>query len=68
MQQYVFGIHITKPQAKAVWRKWKQNNDGHARYKYMLRSVQPTFGLDGAIVLRWCGMYVCIERDGYAHT
>lgn len=37
-------------------------------YRSFRAQVQPTFGLDGAIVIPWCGMWVCIETDGYAHT
>jgi hypothetical protein len=31
-------------------------------------SVMGTFGMGGAVVVRWAGMYIAIERDGYAHT
>ena len=37
-------------------------------YRKFRASVQPTFGCDGAVAVQWCGMWVCIERDGYAHT
>jgi hypothetical protein len=37
-------------------------------YREFRATVQPTFGCDGAVVVKWCGMWVCIERDGYAHT
>jgi hypothetical protein len=37
-------------------------------YKRFRSTAQPTFGCDGAIVLHWCGMWLCIERDGYCHT
>lgn len=30
--------------------------------------VSPTFGCDNAIVADWCGICVCIETDGYAHS
>jgi hypothetical protein len=30
--------------------------------------VQPTFGCDGAVIVHWQGMWLCIERDGYCHT
>lgn len=37
-------------------------------YKQSRASVQATFGCGGAVVLPYCGMFVCIERDGYAHS
>jgi hypothetical protein len=37
-------------------------------YKQFRRSAQPTFGCDGAVVLPWAGMFLCIERDGYTHS
>jgi hypothetical protein len=32
------------------------------------KRVEPTFGCDGAVVVPWCGMWLCIERDGYTHS
>jgi len=37
-------------------------------YKQFRRSVQPTFGCDGAVTVQWCGMWLCIERNGYCHS
>jgi hypothetical protein len=37
-------------------------------YRQFRRTVQPTIGCDEAVVVRWCGMWICIERDGYAHS
>ena len=37
-------------------------------YRQFRATVQPTFGCDGAVAVQWCGMWVCIERDGYAHS
>lgn len=37
-------------------------------YKQVRSTIQPTFGCDGAVALPYCGMFVCIERDGYAHS
>jgi hypothetical protein len=48
--------------------------DGHLRrleYKSFLsfrRSVQGTFGCDGAVTIKWCNMWLCIEQDGYTHS
>lgn len=32
------------------------------------RNVQTTFCNDGSIVIQWCGMWLCIETDGYTHS
>lgn len=37
-------------------------------YRTWRRGVQGTIGCDGAVVIGWCGMFLCIERDGYVHS
>ena len=37
-------------------------------YLKFRRSVRPTIGCDGAIVLPYCNMYLLIERNGYVHS
>lgn len=37
-------------------------------YRAFRRSVCSTFGCDGAVTVFWCGMWLCIERDGYVHS
>ena len=37
-------------------------------YLEFRRSVSPTIGCDGAVVLPYCNMYLLIERDGYVHS
>ena len=44
---------------KSAWRN---------RYKAFRKSVGGTFGMDGAVVVRWADMWLCIEKDGYTHT
>jgi len=55
---------ITKPQQQALLRKWQRDSQGMT-YRQFRRSVQ--WGYD-CIMVRWCGMWVGIEKDGYAHT
>lgn len=31
-------------------------------------TVQPTFGMDGAVIVRWARMWLAIEKDGYTHS
>ena len=58
---------VNETQYVVLYRKWYQDSQGLS-YDEFLDTVQPTFALDNAIVVRWCGMYLCIERDGYCHT
>jgi hypothetical protein len=37
-------------------------------YKQVRLTIRPTFGCDGAVVLPYYSMFICIERDGYAHS
>jgi hypothetical protein len=37
-------------------------------YRRFRSLAQPTFGCDGAVILPWAGMWLCIERDGYCHS
>jgi hypothetical protein len=39
-----------------------------ATYKQFRKTVQPTFGMDHAVVVRWMNMWLAIERDGYTHS
>lgn len=58
----------TKEQFKALLRKYDQNDSGYPSFLDFRKAVQPTFGMDGAVVVNWCGMWLCIEEDGYTHT
>lgn len=60
-------MRITKQQAQSLYNKWVQNDQG-VSYLVFRRSAEPTFGYDDAIVVKWCGMWLCIETDGYCHT
>ena len=60
---------LTRAQRGALHRAWLRLNERERPcYKAFRALVQPTFGLDGAVVVPWCGMWLCIERDGYTHT
>lgn len=55
---------------------WIKDTDGgpkledirYSSYKDMRRNIQPTIGCDDAITVQWCGMWLCIETDGYTHS
>lgn len=66
-------VETTHAQRTALFRKWKQaklgdNPDATPRWLDFCKRVHPTFGMDGAITVQWCGMWLAIERDGYTHS
>jgi len=67
-------IKTTKEQRKAILRVYNRRSwdptlaDSRLTYRQFRATIQPTFGCDGAIVLPWAGMWLCIERDGYTHS
>ena len=58
-------IKTTKAQRLAIKRKAIQSGQA---YLELRQAAKPTWDCDGAIVLHWCGMWLCIERDGYCHS
>lgn len=61
---------ITRKQRETLKRKWLQadmQNNG-IPYRAFRKVVSATVGMDGAIVVPWCGMWLCIETDGYCHS
>lgn len=61
-------ITLTRAQRGAVKRVWLRHYDDKPSYREFRKSVQPTFGCNGAVVIRWCNMWLVIERDGYTHS
>ena len=68
-------IRTTKAQRMTLKRKWLEQNRGLSRnlrtlvsYRAFRRTVRTLFGGNGCIMVPWCGMWVGIETDGYAHT
>ena len=62
-------LTITPKQAEAVRSKYSQDPDGHKSADDMEQALQEGgAGMDGVVVLRWCNMWLAIERDGYCHT
>jgi len=63
----------TKPQRQALWRVYQriEQTDAYAgimTYRRFRKTVQPTFGCDGAVTVPFASMWLCIERDGYTHS
>jgi hypothetical protein len=60
-------VKVTKAQRSALARVYSRSPLGISFLAFR-RTVQGTFGMDGAVVVRWQGMWLCIEADGYCHT
>jgi hypothetical protein len=60
-------VKTTKAQRTALARVYRRGPLGMP-YREFRRTVSGTFGCDGAVVVRWQGMWLCIEADGYCHT
>ena len=55
-------VKTTKEQRKALKRIADRSN------RDLRENVMCTFFGDGAVTVQWCGMWLCIERDGYCHS
>ena len=59
-------VRITRKQAEAVKSVYQRGTD--MAYTAFRRQLSRTIGCDGAVALPWCGMWLCIETDGYIHS
>lgn len=60
-------IMLTKEQITSLKRIYDRTKLDMS-YRKFRESVSGTIGCDGAVVVRWCNMWLCIERDGYTHS
>jgi hypothetical protein len=60
-------VKLNKNQQVSLLRKWKQEDNGLTFIGFR-RTVQSTFGMDGAVVVPWGSMWLAIETDGYVHS
>ena len=58
---------MTEEQILALNHKFDRVTSGQTKQEFF-DSVQHTIGCDDAVAVKWCGMYLCIETDGYCHT
>jgi hypothetical protein len=58
---------MTKKQRNAIATRWKYNDQGMT-LKEFIASAQTTVGMDDAIAIKWCNMWLVIETDGYTHS
>lgn len=61
------GLELTEPQKCSVFRKWKQDHNNMS-WREFAAKVRPTFHMDDAVTVKWCGMWLAIEKDGYTHS
>jgi len=60
-------VYLKREQRTAIYRKWTQDNNG-LTYRQFRKTAEATFGMDAAVVVPWCGMWLAIETDGYVHS
>ena len=60
------GTTLTGQQYAALRRKWEQDNNG-VTFGEFLETVQPEIG-SKAVMVKWCGMWLGVEPDGYTHS
>ena len=58
-------IILTTQQRKALLKVYRRNSNKHASFLAFRRTVQPALGY---IMVKWCGMWLGIEPDGYTHS
>lgn len=58
-------MKLTKEQQKSLALKYEQHPNGYPSYFAFRRSVRQGYG---CIMVRWCGMWLGIETNGYCHT
>jgi len=63
-------VITTRKQRIALLRKYAHGGlaDKGITYREFRRTVQPTFGMDNAVVVHWCGMWLAIEKDGHCYS
>lgn len=61
---------LTIAQVKAIFKKYELMKEIKPNVKFdeVIDSLEPVFDKSGAVMLPYAGMWVGIEKDGYAHT
>ena len=60
-------LTVNEKQAASIFRTWKRGHNNMS-WRDFAKSVQPTFGMNGAVTVSWEGMWLAIETDGYTHS
>jgi len=61
-------MKLTKAQNRALKSKHNQLRPTGQSFLSFRRTAQSTFGMDGATIIYWCGMWLVIETCGYCHS
>lgn len=61
-------IRLNNAQQNALFQLYQRSQDGHRSYLAFRRTVDPMTFEPTVAVVRWCGMWLCIEPCGYAHS
>lgn len=59
---------LTSAQNDAVQAKFDQNPDGCETIIDLYDRIIPENQYGAVLIIKWCGMVVGIEKDGYTHT
>ena len=60
-------MKLNKAQQKSLHIKWLQDNQGLS-YLQFRRTVESGLGMDNCAMVKWCGMWLGIETDGYPQS
>lgn len=55
----------TVGQKMALFRKWKQDDQGMSWCDF---AKSAGISMDGCVMVRWCGIWLGIEKDGHTHS
>jgi len=58
---------MTDEQKIAIINRWKHDDQGMTLEEFTA-TAETTVGMDDAIVIKWCNMWLAIEADGYTHS
>jgi hypothetical protein len=61
-------MRLNKAQQKAIFQLYRGNPDGSPSYWHFRHRVFPLIGEPTVAMIRFCGMVVGIEPDGYTHS
>lgn len=60
-------IDMTPQQMTALAQIWKRDHQ-YMTLEQFMETAKPTFYMDDAIVVPWCGMWLAVEANGYVHS
>lgn len=58
-------VEMTHAQITTLFNRWKRSDNGMTWGDFLKSAIAGDFG---SVVVQWCGMFLCVEQDGYGHT